>query len=55
MLNVGENMGHKEDLCPCCFLEKDTQSQILECPVIGIYSDFNEDQEQTEIRYKDIF
>ena len=55
MLNVGENMGRHLDMCPLCFIAKDTQSHILKCPIIDIHRDFNGDTETTEIRYEDIF
>ena len=34
MIKVGDNMGNKEELCPACNLELNTQKHITECIVI---------------------
>ena len=38
MLKVGDNFGKKEELCPLCLLEYNTQSHLVECVVIKMHS-----------------
>ena len=34
MIKVGDNFGKKEDLCPICFLELNTQPHLTQCSVL---------------------
>ena len=51
MLNIGDNMGRKADLCPVCYLEEDKQSHILTCPVINLHKE----DISPDVKYEDIF
>ena len=55
MLNIGDNMGRKDDLCPLCYTEKDTQNHLLECPIINLHIDYSENTELKQVNYEDIF
>ena len=53
MLQVGDNFGNKDELCPLCLLEKNDQPHIIQCLVVQFKCPevFND----TDSKYEDIF
>ena len=53
MLQVGDNFGNKDELCPLCFLEKNDQPHIIQCLVVQFKCP--EVFDDTSSKYEDIF
>ena len=54
MINIGDNMGRKDELCPACELELNTQKHITECIVIKM-SCPSILANKSESKYEDLF
>ena len=54
MLPVGDNFGKKEELCPLCCLQRNTQFHLLECVVIKMHCP-EILANNTDSKYEDIF
>ena len=53
MVKVGDNFGKKDELCPVCFLESNTQRHLTECTVLK--QKFPQLLTNAQSKYEDIF
>ena len=53
MIWVGANFGKKEELCPICSLEQNTQKHLTQC--LEIRNQFLNTNENNQYNYEDIF